>query len=547
MKKLVFSFIFLLSLGLIYPVYGDSYSIFGGLRREMTLKSGIYYYEELSFVKGRPIILKGTVSLPQNPGTRDETKPYKMNVKYDISNKGENISISRSVTYDVTREYKPEVGQLITNWRIPEGGLKEVMLIDNKTYELTSLQFNNTEIRDGKPAIDFTSSNVYYKKTFHSSGALSDTGSRIIITGESDTALAYKNEWSDLSSRIIKVKVDYDDLPIEEKGPSIGPGESPKPKAERLSWEGSYELKFSTKSASSFENVVNDVRHISFKQGLLKNKNSEDVLLYSYDMPVLEEKKEEGKEGEKDEKLAPGDAKPAPKPVLRNKGEGKLNSYLYEDSTRLPVPKYKDIGAHWAEKSVFKLASLEAFELDEVFFPDLFINRAQFARSIVNSIGHVEYEDEAKRRAELIKSKRKGAKLLPFEDVARDDRYYIYIKKASEEGLMMGEGNGQFLPYRPLTRAEAISIMMRAIGVIDVAPALPFKTGFLDDNEIPNWSKQAFYMADQLGIVKGYKDGSCQPLKHVTRAEAAAMLDRLIEHLRTEISLDYREKLLDGR
>lgn len=544
MKKTALFAVLVLVFGLIGPVYGDSYSIFGGLRREMTLKSGIYYYEELSFVKGRPIILKGTVSIPSKPKTADETKPYKLNVKYDISNQTENLSISRSVTYDVSRVYKPEVGQLITNWKIPEGGLKESMLVDNKSYELTSFQFNNTEIRDGKPAIDFTSSNVYFKKTFHSAGALSDTGSRIIITGESDTALAYENEWSDLSSRIIKMKVEYDDLPIPENSSSYPAGGTAKETKDRLSWQGSYELKFSTKSSSSFENVVNDVRHISFKQGLIKNKNSEDVLLYSYDMPVLEEKKEDKKEPKKPE---PGDAKPAPGPVLRNRGEGRLNSYLYENSTRLPVPKFKDIGAHWAEKSIFKLASLEAFELDEVFFPDLFINRAQFARSIVNSIGHVDYEDEAKRKAELIKSKRRGAKPPLFEDLPRDDRYYVYIAEANAKGLMLGEGNGQFLPYRPLTRAEAISIMMRAIGVVDVAPALPFKTNFSDDASIPTWSKQAFYMADQLGVVKGYKDGSCQPLKHVTRAEAAAMLDRLIEHLRTEISLDYREKLLDGR
>lgn len=546
MKKRVLFLVLLLGLGLKLSAYGDSYSIFGGLRREMSLKNGIYYYEELSFVKGRPVVLKGTVSIPPKPKTADENKPYKLNVKYDLSNQSEKISLSRSVTYDVTKEYKPEIGQLITNWRIPEGGLKESMLIDNRSFELTSFQFNNTEIRDRKPAIDFTSSNVYFKKTFHTEGALSDAGSRIIITGESDTALAYENEWSDLSSRIIKMKVEYDDLPLAEPSPAPGPGAEAKEDKERLSWQGSYELKFSTKTASSFENVLNDVRNISFKQGLIKNKNSEDVLLYSYDMPQLEEAKaDKEKEGEK--KAEPGDARPRPKSPLRNKGEGKLNSYLYENSTRLPVPKYRDIGAHWAEKSVFKLASLEAFELDEVFYPDLFINRAQFARAMVNSIGHVEYEDEAKRKAELIKSRRRGAKPLTYEDVPRDDRYFVYIMKASDEGLMMGEGNGQFLPSRPLTRAEAISIMMRAIGVIDVAPALPFRTKFTDDASIPDWSKQAIYMADQLGIVKGYKDGSYQPLKHVTRAEAAVMLDRLIEHLRTEISLDYREGLLDGR
>lgn len=531
-RRLTLAFVAFVFLACGAGLYADSYSIFGGLKRELTLKKGVYYYEELSFMSGKPVVLKGTVTVPNVPNSKE----YKLSVKYELQNKVEEMNISRTVSYAVKESTSNEMGQKITNWTIPEGGLKETVKIKDKTYELSSFQFDNSSIRDKKPAIDFISSNIYYKKVFHTDGALSDTGSRIVIIGESKTDLAYENYWSKLNSRIIGVSVEYDDLPKPTIAGSVGPDTPATPQSAGLSWKGTAQYKFSTNTQSSFENVVNDVQSISFKKGLLKSENTEDVLSYSYDMPAFGTAKEtEEKEENREEQ------------VKRNKGEGMLSAYVYEKSTRLPVPKFKDIGGHWAEKDIFKLASIEAFEMDEVFFPDVFVTRAQFARAMVNSVSHVDTESVEQRKAELIKSKRKGADPLPFEDVPRDDRYFVFIDKANSEGIMVGEGNEQFLPARPLTRAEAITVMMRSIGVVDIAPAMPFDTGFVDDKDIPVWAKPSIYMAREIGVVKGYEDGTSQPLSHVTRAEASAMLSRLIEHLRRDITLDYRERLLESR
>ncbi len=516
-------------------IFADTYSIFGGLKGDLTLKKGVYYYEEISFMSGKPVVLKGTVTIPKIP----ETDNYKINVKYDLKNNNEDMAISRSVTYNITRDKSNEMRQVISNWEIPDGGLKESVKIADKTYELTSFNFDNSRIIDEKPAIDFASSNIYYKKVFHTDGDMSDTGSRITIIANTETDLAYDNYWSNLNSRVMRVSIEYVDLPEIEDSGDVGPDDFKPDAPKSTSWTGTAVYKFSTKTQASFENVVNDVQSISFKYGLLKNENTEDVLTYTYDMPV-EDKPAPLPEGgeEEDTEL---------KPPRRNKGEGKLSTYVYEESTRLPIPKFRDIGAHWAEKDVFKLASIEAFEMDEAFLPDTYVTRAQFARAIVNTIGHVNTETEEEMREALIKSERPGATPLPFEDVPRDSRYFVFIDNANKNGIMIGEGNDQFLPTRPLTRAEAVTVMMRAIGVDDIAPIMPFDSGFIDDGDIPYWAKPSMYMAKEIGIVKGYEDGSAQPLKHLTRAEAATMLSRLIEHLRSDITLDYRERLLEGR
>lgn len=533
MKKLFGVILSLFVLVLSSSVFADAYSVFGGLKGEPTLKKGVYYYEEISFMSGKPVVLKGTVTVPTLP----KTDSYKISVKYDLKNKEEDMALSRSVTYDVKKDKSNENRQIISNWTIPEGGLKETVKIKDKIYELSSFNFDNSRIIEEKPAIDFASSNIKFKKVFHTDGDLSDTGSQIIISGESETDLKYDNYWSNLESRIIRVIIEYNELPILEKKDNPGPEDKLPEKTESKSWSGTAVYKFSTKTQSSFENIVNDVRSISFKQGLLKNENSEDVLDYSYDMPVESETKNDQ---DTENKLIK-------KTVKRNKGNGKLATYVYKKSTRLPVPKYKDIGAHWAEEDIFKLASIEAFEMDDVFFPDVYITRAQFARAIVNSIGYIKPETDEEMQKELIKSKRKGAKPLPFEDVARNDRYFIFIDNVNTNKIMTGEGDGQFLPDRPLTRAEAVTVMMRSIGVDDISPILPFDSGFTDDKDIPKWAKPSMYMAREIGIIKGYEDGSAQPLKLMTRAEASAMLSGMIEHLRNDITLDYRERLLEGR
>ncbi|MDK2814543.1 MAG: arabinan endo,5-alpha-L-arabinosidase, partial [Thermoanaerobacter sp.] len=54
-------------------------------------------------------------------------------------------------------------------------------------------------------------------------------------------------------------------------------------------------------------------------------------------------------------------------------------------------------------------------------------------------------------------------------------------------------------------------------------------TTFSDNNKISEWAKNAVANAVKLGIVKGYKDNTFRPKENATRAEAAAMLYRVLE------------------
>ncbi len=521
-------------------VWAEDYAIYGGIKGDLTLKAGVYNYQEICFISGQPVKLYGTVTLPKTP----QKDSYKVSYKYQLASQDGNIKLDRTVAYNVTKSSDNGMRQTIVKSIIPVGGLKESYSVGQDKYELASFQYNKSDVNDIHPGITFASGNVFYKKVFYKNGDATSAEGTLTITGESKTDLGYKNHWSELTTRVVDLTLDYEAreqvattevqpaTTVTETEPSNNaddaqvttdvnnaakPDEASK---ETASWSGSATLKFSTDKSTAFNYVRNDVQNISFRGGLLKTENSNIVLQYSYDMPNSQT-------------------------GGRNEGEGNLNTYSFEDATRLPVPKYKDIAAHWGEEACFKLGSLEGFAADDFFFPDLNITREQFAMALVNSIAHVAPETAEQRRSEAIKLLRPKAEPLVFADISRDSLYYIYIKRAYDEGLMIGEGNEQFLPTRPLTRQEAITIMVRALGIQDIAPALPYSTGYSDDAAISDWAKDAIYMARETGIVKGYPDNTARPLALITRAEAATLLSRFIDHLREDITTDYREKLLN--
>lgn len=90
-----------------------------------------------------------------------------------------------------------------------------------------------------------------------------------------------------------------------------------------------------------------------------------------------------------------------------------------------------------------------------------------------------------------------------------------------EEGLLSGYTDGTFLPDGTMTRQEFAVILSRLVGLETAEGDLPFT----DAGEIKNWAKDAIYTAYTSGLMSGYTDGSFQPTRTVTRAEAVKVFN----------------------
>ena len=105
-----------------------------------------------------------------------------------------------------------------------------------------------------------------------------------------------------------------------------------------------------------------------------------------------------------------------------------------------------------------------------------------------------------------------------FIDVARDAWYKDAIQYAYDHGLMTGVSDTEFAPEQTTTRAMIVSILARLENVTTAQAA-----GFadVDDND---WYATAVNWAANVGVVNGYEDNTFRPNTAITREQLAAIL-----------------------
>ena len=176
--------------------------------------------------------------------------------------------------------------------------------------------------------------------------------------------------------------------------------------------------------------------------------------------------------------------------------------------------------------------------------------RSDFARAIAEVAGLLPKEDtKARTNAQRPQSGGQAgngfaAAERTFSDVSQSHPDYDYIMEVEKRGIIQGVGPGRFAPDGVLTRAQAITIMIRALGFENMAPSPGFRTGFADDHQIPGWAMDSVYAAREIGLVNGDAYGNLNPNEVLSRAEAAAFLYRFIRYLQSDIKRDYRDRIL---
>ncbi|MED1823058.1 phosphodiester glycosidase family protein [Brevibacillus agri] len=93
----------------------------------------------------------------------------------------------------------------------------------------------------------------------------------------------------------------------------------------------------------------------------------------------------------------------------------------------------------------------------------------------------------------------------------------------AENGYVKGLTETRFGPETSLTRAQFVTLLARTFHwELPDSPKLSFK------DKVPAYAQGAVQVAVAKGLVKGYEDKTFRPDQPVTRAEAAVILDRLV-------------------
>jgi len=104
-----------------------------------------------------------------------------------------------------------------------------------------------------------------------------------------------------------------------------------------------------------------------------------------------------------------------------------------------------------------------------------------------------------------------------FSDVSDTHWAYASINQLCQKGAVSGYKDGSFRPDDPITRAEFITILVKALDLHATVTAQNFS------DTANHWAQENIATAASLGIAGGYADGSFKPDELITREQMAVM------------------------
>jgi len=220
---------------------------------------------------------------------------------------------------------------------------------------------------------------------------------------------------------------------------------------------------------------------------------------------------------------ADGTVRHAPTKIVRIDGQYYALVSSLTNSTYALVANavtFRDVVGHWSEQAVSDMGArmIVGGVGKGLFSPDQAITRAEFAAIIVRGLG----------------LKPEGGGVSAFPDVSATAWYSGAVQTAHASGLISGFGDGTFRPLDKITREQAMVITANAMSVTGLKAKLPAQAAdeslrsFADVGDVAGWARTAIADSVQAGVVSGGTGGKLAPKAPITRAEVAAIVQRLL-------------------
>ncbi len=513
MKKIVMSIILLLLTLLLFP--GAAYAREGICGYEGGVSSGevtgtsgkalTLDYQEVSFISGEPIVFKGTMTIKKSQ------KQSKINTTYTytLKNSEKSATLSRTLVFDTTTTTQSN-GQISEAVNLTSA--RENVKIGSVTYSLANIgnfQYARSNLIDPRPAVNYHQGSIWSRKVYTVGAATDGNTVTVECTG---SFYGYEQYWGSAES----LALDYN-ITSEIKG-----------KDGMDSWGGTASVSISSTSAEQLEYQKNRPDQISFDGSYVQSRKNSNILEYSSIMPEFDSKGI------------------ATKHTLTYNDS--LNIETFPAQKRLPTVSPTNIRGHWAENEIRVMFGLEVFKgYAKNFNPDHYMTRAEFAAAMVQIAKEVPKDPAlAVRTVSTPRRTRVNTPVVsPFDDVSVDNIYFSQIKSAFDRKLVEGKGNNLFDPNGTITRADAITSFIKALGFEDLAPAPVAVTGFRDNDLIPAYARNSAYVAHKIGLLPSDSKGNMNPNKKLTKAESAVLLNNLIKYMQNGIRKDYSERFVN--
>lgn len=207
--------------------------------------------------------------------------------------------------------------------------------------------------------------------------------------------------------------------------------------------------------------------------------------------------------------------------VIDGKYHAKINSLTNSTYSVIWNPlEFKDAEKHWAKNTLNDMGSRMVITPDAngLIHPDQEITRAEFATVIVKALG---------LKPDTVNN--------PYQDVKGTDSYSGHINTATQYKIIAGIGNGMFGPNEWITREQAMAMTARAMDITGLQAQ--FATGereqlfsrFDDAKGVSAYARNSVAACIKTGVIAGKTMSTIVPKTYITRAELAAIIQRLLQ------------------
>lgn len=186
-----------------------------------------------------------------------------------------------------------------------------------------------------------------------------------------------------------------------------------------------------------------------------------------------------------------------------------------------PADVYGDIGGHWAREAINKVADKGIFsDANGNFQPNKAISRSEFAAMLHKALGIQIMYFKATDIADY------------YSDVKNDASYASALYDLVTANII--DYKGKFRPDEALPRQELVHYAINSLEYMtggEYAMVMMMPAPFADASDINPAYSNDFVKAQILKLVLGRPDRKFYPEKSATRAEAAAIVYRLVNTL----------------
>lgn len=187
----------------------------------------------------------------------------------------------------------------------------------------------------------------------------------------------------------------------------------------------------------------------------------------------------------------------------------------------LATTRLTDVDKHWAREAILALVDegvISGYE-DHTFRPDRPVTRAEFAKIVALAFGI------------------KPGQGATFTDLPAKHWATEYISSLVDQGIIQGYPDGTFRPNNKITRAEALTMLARALDLLNSDQTTPEWAPSFSDVEPDHWAYIPIELTERLRIHPPQWTEKLRPEMNTTRAEIAHLVHRAISFETTKGSI----------